>query len=565
MLTPAESPSVSEALIERRFYPRVAPAGLITISFGDSNPGMLLNLSENGMLVSTPVALVQNFVCRISLLLDGLANPIEVYARVVWTSEAHRSGIQLLDLCDHDREQLRKWAALETDRASAGVPQQQPRTKIPAQIPAQKKSPKQNVGGNELFSRMPLVASAVAAVVMLAIALMLRGGPIPALFNHSLKPGPEIAMAMKPGGAVASEAPNPQALPPTIFTPIVPQPPTEAPAPPSGSPNAARSASNITNPSEPKDGSTASEDRTVLKPAPTTTRAHSPAAIQTPTPGVGAKSQNLPVRNRSVLQANQHFRDQFIGHIDLAGSGDRTLSPNETLSSVNKEATPLPSPQVNPDSAPLAAGVAQDQPAAAQRASAITGSIALHATPDAQHEVEPNAESTSTKAISGDAAPATASPAANRASKSMGHSLQLTIPAATRALYVNLPGEQVVQSPAVTLHIQRAVLASASSVLPAAPRTETVVVGDLLSHVDPPAPHLTTETGNRVGLRAFLSPDGRVEKLMPVNGSVALVSSAARSIREWRFQPTLLAGQPVPMAVYVLVEFHPEANGSARP
>jgi len=108
---------------ERRFYPRSNPSRPIYIPFGANNLCMLLNLSENGFLISTPVGLERNSVYRVSIRLNGVPNPIEVPVRTIWATESReRAGIQILDLSDHDREQIRKWQALESTREKPADP-----------------------------------------------------------------------------------------------------------------------------------------------------------------------------------------------------------------------------------------------------------------------------------------------------------------------------------------------------------------------------------------------------------------------------------------------------------
>ena len=556
MFTSVESPITSDALAERRFYPRIAPSSLIGVAFGDSNLGMLLNLSENGLLVSTPLALVQNFVCRVSLLLEGLAKPIEVYARVVWTSESHRSGIQLLDLCDHDREQLRKWAALAAERGSATDPVKPRDAQSSAVTPVRGKSAPQS-GSAAPISRIFFVACATAAVLMLITALVLRGTPFRALLSHSSKSEIGATLAMQPGGVVANEPPNPQAFAMPSATPSGPLTSLANPAGAAPSAAAANPIPFLATRAQPRlaSGTTIAPNKgtpPALAPDLSSPALSTKRAVDAP--HVMAKTKKKQsARNSAVLQAQKHFGDQFIGHLDLASSNENA-STGQTLPDTIGAAAQAPSSVVeekHDDSVPPSTSprVRLDS-----RPSAITGSI--------------TADSAATLASprpSGSAVPVgLPDPPSVGAANSSDRALQITLPASARALYINLPGEQIVQSPAITLHIQRAVLAPASSAT-SVPRTETVVLGDLLSHVDPHTPRLTSETGTRVGVRAFLTSDGRVAKLRPVNGSVALVSSAARAIREWRFQPTLLAGEPVPMAIYVLVEFHPEANGPANP
>jgi len=89
--------------VERRFYPRIVPHVLIFVAFDECKEGLLLNGSENGLLVSTPTELRCNSAARISIPLNGLPEPVQVNVRVVWASEARKlAGIQLLDLSEHE-------------------------------------------------------------------------------------------------------------------------------------------------------------------------------------------------------------------------------------------------------------------------------------------------------------------------------------------------------------------------------------------------------------------------------------------------------------------------------
>src|SRR5277367_2069861 len=104
----------STEAVERRFYSRVAPRAPVYLAV-DDNDSLLLNVSENGLLVSSPIALQCNFVARIDIPLPGLPKPVQVNVRVVWSNEARNlAGIQLLDLNDYDREQIRKWSTRES-------------------------------------------------------------------------------------------------------------------------------------------------------------------------------------------------------------------------------------------------------------------------------------------------------------------------------------------------------------------------------------------------------------------------------------------------------------------
>jgi hypothetical protein len=114
MSTLTQELPTSTAPMERRFYSRVAPHAPVYLAI-DGNNSLLLNVSENGLLVSTPAALQCNFVARIDIPLTGLPIPVQVNIRVVWANEVRKlAGIQLLDLSYHDREQIRKWGSRES-------------------------------------------------------------------------------------------------------------------------------------------------------------------------------------------------------------------------------------------------------------------------------------------------------------------------------------------------------------------------------------------------------------------------------------------------------------------
>ena len=117
--------SALSTTIERRFYLRIVPLAPICISINDANQCLVINVSENGLLLSTRTGLPCNSVARIALPLDGLPKPVVVNIRVLWTSEIRRlGGIQILDVSDHDRQQHVSSTSLH--REVQREPQRQP-------------------------------------------------------------------------------------------------------------------------------------------------------------------------------------------------------------------------------------------------------------------------------------------------------------------------------------------------------------------------------------------------------------------------------------------------------
>jgi hypothetical protein len=98
--------------VERRFYPRIVPQTPIYLPMDEKTMALLLNISENGLLISTQSGLPRNFVANVAMPLNGIPKPLQVTIRVVWSNETSmQAGIQLLNLSEHDREQIRRWGA----------------------------------------------------------------------------------------------------------------------------------------------------------------------------------------------------------------------------------------------------------------------------------------------------------------------------------------------------------------------------------------------------------------------------------------------------------------------
>jgi TonB family protein len=77
----------------------------------------------------------------------------------------------------------------------------------------------------------------------------------------------------------------------------------------------------------------------------------------------------------------------------------------------------------------------------------------------------------------------------------------------------------------------------------------------LLRRIEPVYPYLAkvTRREGRVELRALIAADGRIRSLEVVSGDPLLVQSALTAVGEWRYQPTLLNGEPVEVETYITV------------
>ncbi|MBI3661674.1 MAG: TonB family protein [Acidobacteria bacterium] len=85
----------------------------------------------------------------------------------------------------------------------------------------------------------------------------------------------------------------------------------------------------------------------------------------------------------------------------------------------------------------------------------------------------------------------------------------------------------------------------------------TVQEARLVHRVDPMYPPLPRSTGieGKVVLRAVISRDGTIQSLEVLSGHVLFVTAAREAIAQWRYQPTLLHGEPVEVETVITVVF----------
>jgi protein TonB len=79
----------------------------------------------------------------------------------------------------------------------------------------------------------------------------------------------------------------------------------------------------------------------------------------------------------------------------------------------------------------------------------------------------------------------------------------------------------------------------------------------LVKQVTPEYPGMakSARVSGTVTLHAIISKDGSIEKLEYVSGPALLMTSAMSAVKEWRYRPTMLNGQPVEVDTTVQVVF----------
>ena len=80
----------------------------------------------------------------------------------------------------------------------------------------------------------------------------------------------------------------------------------------------------------------------------------------------------------------------------------------------------------------------------------------------------------------------------------------------------------------------------------------------LIHRVEPVYPVLARQTGRsgRVELRAVIATDGTIQSLQVVSGDPFFYQSAMDAVRQWRYRPTVLNGEPVEIDTFISVIYN---------
>ncbi|HKN75763.1 MAG TPA: PilZ domain-containing protein [Candidatus Acidoferrum sp.] len=542
MSTSVQQVPLSTTIVERRFYPRIVPQAPLFVAFNECEESLLLNVSENGLLVSTPTGLTPNFVARLSLLLKDLPKPVQVTVRVLWTSEAgNLAGIQLLDLSEHDRQQIRKWGAREAARSSYS------NSSDPLLIVPSSPAPDESARAARALAEdaphcappdfVPLAPPLIVrqqstsivercviwglylAAACLVIVFLLRKEALGRLLSHSRNDLTQTSAALP--------------IPQKALLPIQ-------------SPNTSQQGAAIA-PASPAP----TVDAATFKSAPSkAVSAHHDFAMRVEALGE-ATSEGNPADAQSDL--SQTAALPAPSEAALGSSSDSPQSSAQT--EIPKEAVPEPQTPASLDSPtptqplpnPARASDASSPASATIPPNTSTSSIVASARPS----LSSNSDATVIRPI------IQMDPPRNQ-------TLEVHLPSGHQASFLSLPGERVIESPTATMHIQRSVLVPASGGGWFANRNKKVVIGELISRVDPQAAQTPTASAASVRVKATVTKDGRIENVRLILGPANLAPSVANALREWRYQPTLVDNKPVETQCYVVFQFHAPSYHAAK-
>jgi TonB family protein len=98
----------------------------------------------------------------------------------------------------------------------------------------------------------------------------------------------------------------------------------------------------------------------------------------------------------------------------------------------------------------------------------------------------------------------------------------------------------------------------------AAQQTQRIRVGggveaaSIINRVMPQYPAIakTAHVSGTIVLHAIIAKDGTVQELTYISGSPLLIKAAIDAVREWRYRPTMLNGEPVEVETTIVVVFN---------
>lgn len=85
-----------------------------------------------------------------------------------------------------------------------------------------------------------------------------------------------------------------------------------------------------------------------------------------------------------------------------------------------------------------------------------------------------------------------------------------------------------------------------------------VAEGNLVNKVEPQYPQMAkvAHVQGDVVLQALISKNGAIENLRAVSGHPILIQAAMEAVKQWRYRPYLLNGEPVEVETTITVKFH---------
>jgi outer membrane biosynthesis protein TonB len=127
----------------------------------------------------------------------------------------------------------------------------------------------------------------------------------------------------------------------------------------------------------------------------------------------------------------------------------------------------------------------------------------------------------------------------------------------SRPIVLTLPERAISASPSFAISSQRSITVPPEPGAESFHRPKRLRVGELIFHVEPRFPRGGGRDGpeNTIKLRATVGDGGRIIDIKAISGPPTLFPAAMSAIREWKYRPTILNGQPIRTQEDILIVF----------
>jgi len=562
---------------DRRLQMRTTPASRAYVELGDTNSGMVLNISETGMAVAAADPLVEDdYLPRIRFQLPGSGQSIEISAQIVWLAESKKSaGIRFVDLTADARNQISNWIASEKS-----APEVEGLTPAPVEsliLATLENFPAEPIGSVFPEQDQPSSPERIAYTASQASEIgapeILDASPLSLVEDlqekvHRHTPVAGFAPQVRTD-KVDSSADRIEDSPSHFYVLEI-----------SGFQVAALMflfavislALGLTVGRSPLGIRLRDAQKSILaldatspalpdRPGETTSRTSTPPA---------ANTFNTPAANPPALETEESLIDSGNSSAGTNKLDEPAPSKKKSKESTRDSESFAKVPSTDSNSYPTMESKPSANPEADPERKGSTALIARNAPPRASPK-----PAHSPKAV-GPISGAPRNPAPRRVTPAPRAAPHLSSPSAilvtgpgdgSKPFRLVLPQEPIAASSSFAMTSQLSVLVSPEPGPAPAHQPARLQAGELVSFVWPRYPrpgdrHGSSET---VKVRTTIGELGQVLDVKRVSGSVSLLPAAMSAIRLWRYKPTLLNSRPVQAQQDVTIAFRPPQRLSRVP
>jgi TonB family protein len=589
---------------DRRRYSRQITS-LNYIKLGETNGGILLDVSEDGLAFTAAESLVGEFIPRLRFQLAENADWIEASGRIIWLNDSKKgAGIQFVSISNEDREQIRRWILSKTPseiqdsaRAARKIHKESEITTFPAprndtrkietqyeilEPDLQRMFPSESVLGPEAAQPNPVRAPQVET------PSAIHASPHEEYFPS------ESAMRREPAATEASEVeiqPHTREAQREEFPSNVPQVRTTVP----------RFASTLQVETPPETHQTQRKESVASERA---RPIEQPEAATEPEPAsvpntnefrpsdFARRAARLPTFGYQTSAGYQKHEDwtnwvdpatahrSKLGFVVLGvilvvaafaigmsfghGSFDEFVeSMRRLMPDKYQQAPTVATPSAESAATPLSTAVETKTDANADAPTQAQG-----AEPAAQTSETPTASNPDTPASKNEKTQAAETPSKTETSSgsekgksaiSQEDSTSVLVTAAGtggQPFRLTTPETAVSASSSVAISSQASVLVPREAGAEASQQPKRLQPGTLLFHVDPQYPRkLARNEVAIVKVLATVGENGQVINVQQISGPQQFASAAISAVREWRYSPTLFDGRPVKTEQTITIAF----------